>query len=86
MVSLRNSYANSYDIITLFSIQMQMSMHLFILTAIIIMIDYVKICYDNECGEDNLVCMLICIWIDNSVISFAFAYAIRKLNNHQLRT
>ena len=42
MVTLRNSYANAVDTITLFSIQMHMSMHLVILNAIImIMADFI---------------------------------------------
>ena len=54
MVSLRNSNAYANDSIMLFSIQMQMSMHKAIVTAIVIMTDYDKICHDNDCGDDNL--------------------------------
>ena len=52
---------------------MQMSMHKVIVTAIVFMTDY-------DYGDDNL--MLICIWIENSVIvSFSLAYEFRKLSN-----
>ena len=53
IVRLRNAYANANDTITLNSIQMQMSMHQVIVTAIVIMADD-KICHDNDSGDDNL--------------------------------
>ena len=50
-----------------------MSMHLLSLLA-----KYDKICYDNDCGDDER--MLMCICIENSVIvSFSLAYEFRKL-------
>ena len=54
MVSLRNSYAKANNTITLFSIQMLISMHQVIVTAIVIMADFVIICLDNDCGDDKL--------------------------------
>ena len=42
------------DTITLFSIQMLVSMQIVIVTAIVIMAAYDKICHDNNCGDDNL--------------------------------
>ena len=54
LVSLRNPYANANYTITLFSIQMQMKMHYVIVTAIVIMADYDKICHDNDCADNNL--------------------------------
>ena len=67
---LRNAYANANDTITLNSIQMQMSMHQVIVTAIVIMADD-KICHDNDSGDDNLMhahlhlnrkyCCIVCV-------------------------
>ena len=55
MVRLQNAYANANDTITLFSFQMQMSMHQVIVTKIVIMTDFRKlICHDNNRGDDNL--------------------------------
>ena len=48
MVRLRNAYANLNDTITLFSIQMQMSMHLVIVTAIVNMADFIIIYHNNN--------------------------------------
>ena len=54
MVRLWNEYANTNDTITLFSIQMQMSIHQVIVTTIIIMADFMEICHDNDFADHNL--------------------------------
>ena len=47
-----NANAKANDSIKLFSIQMQMSMHYVIVTAIVIMADHDKICHDNDSGDN----------------------------------
>ena len=54
MVRLQNGYTNANDTITLFSIQMHMSMHDVVVTGIVIMTDLIKVYHDNNCGEDYL--------------------------------
>ena len=54
LVRLRNAYPNANDTITLFSNQMQVSMHKVVVTAIDIMADYTEICQNDDCGDDNL--------------------------------
>ena len=36
-----------------------MSMHMVIVTAIVIMADIRKICHDNGCGDDNLLHVIL---------------------------
>ena len=55
MVRLQIAYANVNDRITLFSIQIQMTMHYVIVTAIVIMADYDLIWHDNYSGYENLI-------------------------------
>ena len=53
-MNLRNLCVNTNNTITLFSIQMQMSMHELIVTAIVIVAYFIIICNDNDCGDNNL--------------------------------
>ena len=72
MVSWRCSYANTNDTITIFSIQMQMSMH------------KISSPHDHCRFYHNLLLerLRICIWIENSVIvSFVLVYELRKLTS-----
>ena len=53
LVSLQNSYADSNNTITLFYIQMQISMHYVIATAIVFMAEFYH-CRDNNYVDDNI--------------------------------
>ena len=53
-MSLHNAYANTNGTITLFSFQVQMSMYQIIVTTIVIMTNFGKICHGNNCGDGNL--------------------------------
>ena len=82
MVSLRNSYAKANDMITLFSIQMQMSINWVIVTAIVIMADTIIICHDLDCGDNTLMHAHLHLNEKKSVIIlFALAYEFRNLTN-----
>ena len=85
MVSMRNSYANANDTITLLSIQMQMEMHWDIITAIVIMAYYDNISHDNDCGDAN-VCVSVRIFanspfLTDELITMAPAEFINRCKN-----